>query len=615
MTPNRGAFPEMASQDISPREDADAGLFVGPDQPAAVAVIIVTFNSAGHISDLIADLRLEARDLPLRVIVVDNQSRDDTLSLVRQHADLICIESGGNLGFAGGINVGVRSAGVAKAVLILNPDLRLRRGAVSALLSCAEGDDTIGAVVPMMLNEDGTLYPSLRREPSIVRATRRAVLGTKFPRWVSSTSEFVLDPASYGHPHDIDWAGGAAELITSEAASEVGDWWEGYPIYSEETDYFRRIRESGRRVRFEPAAAVLHSGGGSGSSPGLYALMAVNRIRYIRRYHGSLYTAVFRSVVVLTELLRSRNPVSRYALSVLVARRRWTELPAITKPVPSAQLAGPKQRGSVIVPACNESARISRTLTPLSEAAVDGYIEVIVVCNGCTDTTAEVARAVPGVRVVELEEPSKPAALNAGDQAAAWWPRLYLDADIAISAETVLAVLDRLRQGDLLAARPQAHYDTESSSILVRSYYRARTRVVGSRPVMWGAGVYGLSEAAHRRFGRFPDITGDDLFVDLQFSDAEKGVLPVSPVVVHAPRDTGSLLKIMRRGMRGNVELLGAKGNNTAGLRSAVAALRTARGISEAADALVYLCLSAARRTRWRGGPAWGRDDSSRSVT
>ena len=75
------------------------------------------------------------------------------------------------------------------------------------------------------------------------------------------------------------------------------------------------------------------------------------------------------------------------------------------------------------------------------------------VCNGCTDDTADVARSVPGVRVVELEEGSKPAALNAGDKAATLWPRLYLDADIQISAAAVLAVLDRLGKGTCLAAR------------------------------------------------------------------------------------------------------------------------------------------------------------------
>jgi len=107
---------------------------------------------------------------------------------------------------------------------------------------------------------------------------------------------------------------------------------------------------------------------------------------------------------------------------------------------------------------------------------------------------------------------SKPLALNAGDEVATLWPRLYLDADIQITAGTVIAVLDRLAQGDVLAARPASRYGSEGASVLVRSYYRARERMSVNPQALWWAGVYGLSARGHERFGSFPDITGDDMF-------------------------------------------------------------------------------------------------------
>jgi glycosyltransferase involved in cell wall biosynthesis len=128
---------------------------------------------------------------------------------------------------------------------------------------------------------------------------------------------------------------------------------------------------------------------------------------------------------------------------------------------------------------------IKRTLTPLSRAAVEGFIELIVVCNGCTDNSADVARSVPGVQVLELEQASKPAALNVGDDVATLWPRLYLDADVQISAEAVIAVLDRLAQGDVSVAHPRYECDSRGASALVRSYYRpscARSVAPGRRP-------------------------------------------------------------------------------------------------------------------------------------
>jgi glycosyltransferase involved in cell wall biosynthesis len=288
------------------------------------------------------------------------------------------------------------------------------------------------------------------------------------------------------------------------------------------------------------------------------------------------------------------------------------------KQIPVQQLSRPRQRGAVIVPAYNEAAVIKRTLAPLSQAAVDGLIELIVVCNGCTDGTAEVVRSVPGVRVVELEQGSKPAALNAGDAATTLWPRLYLDADIQITAAAVLAVLDRLAQGDVLAARPDSIYNFDGASALVRSYYRARQRIPGHQLAMWGAGAYALSAKGHHRIGVFPSVTGDDLYVDSQFDASEKAVVATDPSVVKTPADVKSLLAIRRRSHRGAAELSAAwhgpdeQIRNT-GWETLVAVVRAIRGPRSAVDVVVYLGVAFAARWGARKAHSWERDESSRS--
>ncbi|WP_237569224.1 glycosyltransferase family A protein [Mycolicibacterium lacusdiani] len=273
-------------------------------------------------------------------------------------------------------------------------------------------------------------------------------------------------------------------------------------------------------------------------------------------------------------------------------------------------------RGAVIVPAYDEAMVIERTLNPLSQLAVEGSIELIVVCNGCTDDTAQRARGIPGAVVLETDVGSKTFALNTGDEAATSWPRLYLDADIEITPTAVLAVLDALRRGDVLAARPAFRYGTQGATALVRAYYRARARMTAERDALWWAGVYALTEAGHRRFGRFPDITGDDKFVDSQFETDEKMVVSTEPSIWVTPTNVRGLLTVLGRHNRGNVELaaldpLGAP--RTAGT-TARAVLRTARGPRSAADAAVYLAV--ALLVRWRAArPAtsWERDVTSRS--
>ena len=147
------------------------------------------------------------------------------------------------------------------------------------------------------------------------------------PRWLTET-ELRLE--RYQKPHAVDWATGAALLIRADVERAIGDWDESYFLYSEETDYCRRIRDHGYRVWFEPKAVVQHSGAGSGTSPALSSLMAVNRVRYVERHHRRPYAATYRGVVALGEALRARDPVHRRTLGILLRRNRWRELPHAT---------------------------------------------------------------------------------------------------------------------------------------------------------------------------------------------------------------------------------------------------------------------------------------------
>ena len=71
---------------------------------------------------------------------------------------------------------------------------------------------------------------------------------------------------------------------------------------------------------------------------------------------------------------------------------------------------------------------------------------------------------------------------------------------------------------------------------------------------LWGAGVYGLSEAGRSRFGAFPDLIADDLWVDRQFAPDEIEIVDCAPVVVAVPRRVRDLMLVLRRWYRGNAE-------------------------------------------------------------
>ncbi len=282
---------------------------------------------------------------------------------------------------------------------------------------------------------------------------------------------------------------------------------------------------------------------------------------------------------------------------------------------------------SVVIPAHNEAGVIGRCLDALFAGIGPGDLDVVVVCNGCRDETAAVARGSGHlVRVLELPEPSKVAALRAGDLAARGFPRLYLDADVVLPGPSARSVALRLA-GGALAARPPIRYETARCSRPVRSYYRARARIPAVMRSLWGAGVYGLSSEGRSRFGVFPDLGADDLWIDRQFERHEIEIVDCAPVVVAVPRRTRDLLHVLRRTYRGKAETAPEAGADRYARATTSSALRDLRKLAAsgpvaASDAAVYAAFAisaraataiSARRAAAHGS-GWERDESSRAT-
>ena len=286
---------------------------------------------------------------------------------------------------------------------------------------------------------------------------------------------------------------------------------------------------------------------------------------------------------------------------------------------------GEKPLGSVVIPAHNEAGVIRRCLDALFTDLGPGEVEVVVVCNGCVDDTATLARSSGhDVRVIELEKASKPEALRTGDAAVAATPRLYLDADVVLPGGTARLVLERLRAG-AVAARPPVRYDWSRASAPVRSYYRARSRVPAVLGSLWGAGVYGLSTEGRARFGPFPDVVADDLWVDRLFKTGEVEIVDCAPVVVAVPRRTRDLIAVLRRTYRGKAERAADPDGRSPQTITATLgdlARHAAAGPAAALDAMVYAAFAAWGRLELAlvqatgdplGGVQWERDESSRA--
>lgn len=274
---------------------------------------------------------------------------------------------------------------------------------------------------------------------------------------------------------------------------------------------------------------------------------------------------------------------------------------------------------AVVIPAYDEAAVIDRCLD-----ALQGHdVFVVVVPNGCHDDTAAIARR-RGVEVVELAEGNKRAALNAGDAAVVAaghgdLPRIYLDADITMSGATLDALVAAISTDRAVAAAPRVHFDTREASPAVQAFYEVYAELPYVRSDMIGLGVYGLSPAGRARFGEFPDVLGDDLFVQRLFGPDERVVVD-GTFTVSVPRDLRSLLKVRTRVARGNAELRELHSDDerfASSSGSTMGALRdlVRRDPRTAPAAGLYLGHTALARVLARRDTArtWGRDDSTRT--
>jgi glycosyltransferase involved in cell wall biosynthesis len=284
---------------------------------------------------------------------------------------------------------------------------------------------------------------------------------------------------------------------------------------------------------------------------------------------------------------------------------------------------------SIVIAAHNEAAVIGRCLDALLAGAAPGEFDVTVVANGCTDATAKVAAARAGVRVLDLPAAGKAAALNAGDAVAVGYPRIYLDADIIIPADGIKALRDALavspagRPARVLAVTARREVDVSRSPLLVRSYFAINSRLPVFRDALFGRGVVALSAEGRGRFGRFPDVIADDLFLDSLFAAREKREVSSVSVQISAPRRTRDLLRRLTRVRRGNATIrvaLAADGSPRATVRHGArlswlrdVALRNPSLIPAATCyAAITLTASLLARLPLRTAGAWGRDDSSR---
>lgn len=259
---------------------------------ADVDVVIVSWNTREHLARCLAALGADGDGIALDVIVVDNASSDGSPAMVTQkfpHVRLI--ENATNAGFGCACNTGA-AAGSARAILFLNSDCEPAPGAVAAMLGALDTDVTLGAVFCRLVNEDGTLQPSVHRmlptpwahvgDVFFCSSLRHALYRRRaLKRWLLASTL-----RRHAAAHDVAWGGAASMLVRRAAFEAIGGFDERFFMYSEDLDLCARLGNVGHRLRYLPEAVTMHAWGASTAQRPAAMLREayVSRLRYFDKH-------------------------------------------------------------------------------------------------------------------------------------------------------------------------------------------------------------------------------------------------------------------------------------------------------------------------------------------
>ena len=241
-----------------------------------LSIIIVSWNTKELLLSCVKSVFEGGQGISREVIVVDNGSQDGSRQEVKKIFPFVrLVENERNLGFAKGVNQGLEIAS-GRYVLLLNPDTRMKQGAIERLMSFMDVHPDTGVAGAQLLNPDGSKQNSIANFPSLAtELLNKSLLRRLFPKW------FPGKEKNYSEPVEVNSVIGACMMVRREALDQVGLLDEDYFLFLEETDWCYRMKKGGWKIFHVPQAEVFHLQGKSAEADKKRA-----RVEYFRsRYH------------------------------------------------------------------------------------------------------------------------------------------------------------------------------------------------------------------------------------------------------------------------------------------------------------------------------------------
>jgi GT2 family glycosyltransferase len=285
-----------------------------------LSIVIPTYNAHEWIEGCIDSITLHHPSADYEIIVVDDQSTDDTVAIVRERFPSVRLFANAkNLGFGKTVNVGLAAAS-GEHILVLNNDTWMHEGALDAMIEYLDTHTDVGIVGPKVLSGDGSLQQQCRRRIPTPSAaffyfTGIARLFPKNPK----IAGYLMTTADEDATTDVDSVSGACLMVRRDVVTAIRGFDPEYYLYGEDMDFCWRTKLAGWRVVYYPRATITHFGGQGGTGKKkLYATIEWHRAMWIfyRKHRAPAVSfperaLVYSGIAVKTALAVALNVVRR----------------------------------------------------------------------------------------------------------------------------------------------------------------------------------------------------------------------------------------------------------------------------------------------------------------
>jgi len=290
-----------------------------------LSIIIVNYNAGHYLENCLKSVYAETKQIPFDIWIVDNNSKDASVSMIRSNFPLInLVENKENTGFARANNDAISKC-AGDYILLLNPDTLIMENAIEKMVKFMDENPQTGIAGCKVLNEDGTLQLACRRSIPApgVAFFRLTGLSRLFPN-SKGMAKYNLTYLNPDEANEVDAVSGAFLMIRRQVVDKIGKLDERFFMYGEELDWCLRTKKAGWKVMYYPDAEIIHYKGECSKSNCRKAAFEFYRSMYLfhKKHFADNYNPIVNIIIYAGIFLKAVSSWRSFLFSAKVGSKR-----------------------------------------------------------------------------------------------------------------------------------------------------------------------------------------------------------------------------------------------------------------------------------------------------